>query len=90
MPRLASWLASLSDSDIAYLGGSLLAFVIVLTAGLVLLVRMCTSPARNTLRDIGPAHAEEYNMLQVVVVAHDQEAELEVQTERIRRPPVRM
>ena len=72
-----SWLSSLSDSDIAYLGGSLLAFVFVLTSGLVLLVRMCTSPTR----DIGPAHAEEYNMLQVVVVAHDQEAELEVQTD---------
>ena len=86
MARFASWLASLSDSDIAYFGGTLLALLIVLTAGVVLLVRSCTSPSAGGYRssrvqDAGPAYAEEYNMLQVIVVAHDQEAELEVQTD---------
>merc|ERR1711988_844970 len=31
--------------------------------------------------ELGPAHAQEYEVLQVTVVAHDQEAELEVQTD---------
>lgn len=86
MARFASWLANLSDSDIAYFGGTLLALLIVLTAGVVLLVRSCTTPGgggyrSSRVQDSGPAYAEEYDMLQVIVVAHDQEAELEVQTD---------
>lgn len=85
MARFASWLANLSDTDIAYFGGTLLALLIVITAGVVLLVRSCTAQQngyrRTLVHDAGPAHADEYAMLQVIVVAHDQEAELEVQTD---------
>ena len=81
MPGVSKWLASLSDADIAYLGGTLLALAIVLTAGIVLLVRSCAGSSRGKVSDVGPAYAEEYDSLQVIVVAHDQEAELEVQTD---------
>ena len=79
MARFASWLASLSDADIAYLGGTLLALLVVLVAAIVLVARSC-APSQS-MRDTGPARADEYEMLQVVVAAHDQEAELEVQTD---------
>ena len=92
MARFASWLASLSDTDIAYLGGTLLALLVVLTACLILLARSCcggqysrgggySSSMGGGGYDSGPARADEYEMLQVIVVAHDQEAELEVQTD---------
>jgi hypothetical protein len=111
----AAWLASLDDDDIAYLGGTILALVVVLVAGLVLLVRYCAAQqSMHANIDMEPAHAQEYEMLQVsaqpqhphtlcplsthtlhtidpplcdmngeqvIVVAHDQEAELEVQTD---------
>ena len=80
MARFASWLASLSDTDVAYLGGTILALLVVLTAGLILIGKSCAGGSRRTA-DIGPARADEYDMLQVIVVAHDQEAELEVQTD---------
>ena len=79
MARFASWLASQSDADIAYMVGSLLALVILVIAGIILLMRSCNSQTRTL--ETGPARADEYDMLQVIVVAHDQEAELEVQTD---------
>ena len=89
MARFATWLANLSDTDIAYLGGTLLAILVVLIAGLILLVRSCSggsrsgysSGLRSSGYEVGPARADEYEMLQVIVVAHDQEAGLEVQTD---------
>jgi hypothetical protein len=74
-----SWLSSLDDTEFAYVGGSALALLVVLVAGCVLLIRRLSASRRR--QDIEPAFAEEYDVLQVIVHAHDQEAELEVQTD---------
>ena len=113
---LSSFLSDLSDAESAYLGGTVLALLVVCgahrapnlslslsffhtaiessvrnthrrvlyvwtVAGVILLMRKCNSRSQQRGYAIGPAHAEEYEMLQVIVVAHDQEAELEVQTD---------
>lgn len=72
------WLSSLDDTEFAYVAGSALALLVMLVALCILAYRRCSS--RRT-QDIEPAFAEEYDVLQVVVHAHDQEAELEVQTD---------
>ena len=74
-----SWLSSLDDTEFAYVGGSALALLVVLVAGCVLLFRRLSASRRR--QEIEPAFAEEYDVLQVIVHAHDQEAELEVQTD---------
>ena len=74
-----SWLSNLDDTEFAYVGGSALALLVVLIAGCILLFRRLSANRRR--QDIEPAFAEEYDVLQVIVHAHDQEAELEVQTD---------
>ena len=91
MPRheegpVTAWLSSLSDAEMAYAGGTALALLIVVAAIGVLALRSCkTGPhayaRRATIGDVGPARADEYDTLQVLVQAHNQEAELEVQTD---------
>jgi hypothetical protein len=89
MPRqgpVTAWLMSLSDAELAYAGGTALALLIVVGAIIVLAVRSCkggsSQPAyMGRMGEIGPARADEYDTLQVIVQAHNQEAELEVQTD---------
>ena len=86
----------LSDAEYAYLGGLFLAAALVLAAAVILIVRRCNR-SEATLRappaysaaprqhrraiEMQPARADEYETLQVIVVAHGREAELEVQTD---------
>ena len=79
--RSRSWFSTLSDTDVAYLGGSVLALLVVLVAVGILLYRRFSSARRLDSVSMEPAFAEEYDVLQVVVNAHEQEAELEVQTD---------
>lgn len=75
-----SWLSTLDDTEFAYVGGSALALLVVLIAGCILLFRRLSGNRRRQ-DQIEPAFAEEYDVLQVIVHAHEQEAELEVQTD---------
>ena len=95
-PRPSSWLdADISETEFAYLGGLLLALAIALTAMIILCARRCARGAggglegglggtrgRRARRDLeAPARADEYDILRVLVVARQREAELEVQTD---------
>lgn len=80
-----AWLSSLSDAEAAYAGGTALALLIVVGAVIVLALRSCKGGPQVAYMprgaEVGPARADEYDTLQVIVQAHNQEAELEVQTD---------
>ena len=69
-----------TDVELILIMGALIAAIILLVALLMLSYRVMLLRAGGG-SDTGPAHAAEYDTLQVVIEAHGQEAELEVATE---------
>ena len=72
----------LSGTELALMCGALLALGVLLFTFSILLVRYCRNKLARDRADVeGPAHADEYAVLQVVIQGHSQEAQLEVQTD---------
>lgn len=76
----SSWRMEFTDVELILIMGALIAAIILLVALLMLSYRVMLLRAGGG-SDTGPAHAAEYDTLQVVIEAHGQEAELEVATE---------
>uniref|UniRef100_A0A7S2HCX5 Uncharacterized protein n=1 Tax=Haptolina brevifila TaxID=156173 RepID=A0A7S2HCX5_9EUKA len=79
----SSWRSGFSDVDLALLSGALLAALILLASLVIVAYRAyCARVTKSGRReDDAPANASEYALLKVLVRAHNDEAELEVETD---------